>query len=68
MTHKKYSNYNQVASEINKERFKNRAISARFWDGCSEAYKNSKEQYSMSYMQFKTLWRKRKLSKKLIQI
>ncbi len=63
MAHKKYSNYNQVASEINKERFRNRASSARFWDGCSEAYKNSKEQYSMGYGEFKTLWRKRKLSK-----
>jgi len=67
MAHQKYSNYNEVTSEINKEGYKNKASSARYWEGCSEAFKKSKHQYSMTYMEFKKLWRNKKKRQKILE-
>ena len=67
MPHKKYSNYNEVSSELNKERYKNRATQSWIWEGCSDAFKKSKYKYSMSYMEFKKMWRNKKKRQKIME-
>ena len=43
----------RIGSSLNKKRFKQKKIMSDIYFGCSQDYKKSTEQYTMTYTQYK---------------
>ncbi len=53
-----------IGSSLNKKRFKQKKIMSDIYFGCSQDYKKSTEQYTMTYTQYKKKWLKEKRKSK----
>ena len=49
-----------MGRKLNKSAFKHKRVMSNLYFGCSQDYKNSTEQYTMSYTQYKKKWLKEK--------
>jgi len=54
----------RIGSSLNKKRFKQKKIMSDIYFGCSQDYKKSTEQYTMTYTQYKKKWLKEKRKSK----
>ena len=50
----------KIGRELNKHKFKNRQIMSNKYMGCAEDFKNSTEQFSMTFQEYKKKWIKEK--------
>ena len=53
----------KIGRELNKHKFKNRQIMFNKYMGCAEDFKNSTEQFSMTFQEYKKKWIKEKRKK-----
>ena len=49
-----------MGSKLNKSAFKHRKVMSNLYFGCSQEYKKSTEQYTMTYSEYKKKWLKEK--------
>ena len=50
----------KIGSKLNKSAFQHKRVMSNLYFGCSQDYKNSTEQFTMSYTQYKKKWLKEK--------